>query len=87
MTQGDRLIFENVRVLGNQDTLYFRTPNVTTVERVYMKGCYVEGDTDFIFGRGTAVLDGCTIQSLTSRTAGGVVIAPSTDSRNPSASW
>jgi pectinesterase len=29
------------------------------------------------------VLDGCTIHSLTSRTAGGVIIAPSTDSRNP----
>jgi pectinesterase len=81
--QGDRAIFENVRVLGNQDTLFLRTSNVATVARSYFKACYIEGDTDFIFGRGTAVLDGCTIHSITSRTDGGVVIAPSTDSRNP----
>jgi pectinesterase len=83
MTQADRLVFENVRVLGNQDTLLVKTPDVTTVWRAYFKDCYVEGDTDFVFGRGTAVLDGCTIHSLTSRTANGVVVAPSTDSRNP----
>jgi pectinesterase len=83
MGQGDRQIYENVRVLGNQDSLFLKTPNVTTVLRAYFKGCFVEGDTDFIFGRATFVLDGCTIRSLTSRTAGGVVLAPSTDSRNP----
>jgi pectinesterase len=81
--QGDRAIFENVRVLGNQDTLFVKTSNVASVARSYFKSCYVEGDTDFIFGRGTAVLDGCTIHSVTSRTENGVIIAPSTDSRNP----
>jgi len=83
MAQGDRQIFENVRVLGNQDSLFLKTPDVTTVQRAYFKDCYVEGDTDFIFGRSTFVLDGCTIRSLTSRTPNGVVVAPSTDSRNP----
>ena len=83
MTQGDRLVFENVRVLGNQDTLLVKTPDTDTVRRAYFKDCFVEGDTDFIFGRGTFVFDGCTIRSLTSRTAGGVVAAPSTDARNP----
>ena len=82
MGQGDRQIYENVRVLGNQDSLFLKTPDVTTVQRAYFKGCFVEGDTDFIFGRSTFVLDGCTIRSLTSRTANGVVLAPSTDSRN-----
>jgi pectinesterase len=81
--QGDRASFENVRVLGNQDTLFVRTSSVASVSRSYFKSCYVEGDTDFIFGRGTAVLDGCTIQSVTTRITGGVVLAPSTDSRNP----
>jgi pectinesterase len=81
--QGDRSIFENVRVLGNQDSLFLKTSNVATVSRSYFKSCYVEGDTDFIFGRATAVLDGCTIHSVTNRTANGVVLAPSTDSRNP----
>jgi pectinesterase len=83
MGQGDRQVYENVRVLGNQDSLFLKTPDVTTVTRAYFKACFVEGDTDFIFGRATFVLDGCTIRSLTSRTAGGVVLAPSTDSRNP----
>ena len=83
MTQGDRLVFENVRALGNQDTLLVKSPNAGTVARAYFKSCYVEGDTDFIFGRGTFVLDGCTIHSLTSRTAGGVIVAPSTPWQNP----
>jgi len=83
IAQGDHQIYENVRVLGNQDTLFVKSPDVSTVTRAYFKGCFVEGDTDFIFGRATFVLDGCTIRSLTSRTAGGVVLAPSTDSRNP----
>ena len=83
IAQGDHQIYENVRVLGNQDSLFVKTPDVTSVMRAYFKGCFVEGDTDFIFGRATFVLDGCTIRSLTSRTAGGVVVAPSTDSRNP----
>ncbi len=83
MTQADRIVFENVRVLGNQDTLLVKTPNVATVTRAYFKDCYVEGDTDFIFGRGTLVLDGCTIHSVTSRQENGVVVAPSTAWNNP----
>ncbi|WP_437632002.1 pectinesterase family protein [Sorangium sp. So ce854] len=84
MTQADRLIFENVRLLGNQDTLYVKSPNAATVSRAYFKGCHVEGDVDFIFGRGTFVLDGCTIRYLTARqgATGGYIVAPSTDARN-----
>ncbi|KYF61158.1 hypothetical protein BE11_13030, partial [Sorangium cellulosum] len=84
MTQADRLIFDNVRLLGNQDTLYVKTPNAGTVSRAYFKGCHVEGDVDFIFGRGTFVLDGCTIRYLTARqgATGGYIVAPSTDARN-----
>jgi pectinesterase len=81
MTQGDRLVFENVRVLGNQDTLYVKTPNTGTVSRAYFKGCHVEGDVDFIFGRGTAVLDGCTAHFVSRRLPAGqgtTMIAPST---------
>ncbi|WP_437732127.1 pectinesterase family protein [Sorangium sp. So ce1335] len=84
MTQADRLIFENVRLLGNQDTLYVKSPNAGTVSRAYFKDCHVEGDVDFIFGRGTFVLDGCTIRYLTARqgASGGYIVAPSTDARN-----
>ncbi len=83
MTQGDRQIYENVRVLGNQDSLSLRTPSVDVVLRAYFSDCFIEGDTDFIFGRATVVFEGCTLRSVTSRAAGGVVLAPSTDSRNP----
>ncbi len=85
MTQGDQLIFENVRVLGNQDTLYVKTPSTLTVARAYFKSSYVEGDVDFVFGRGTAVFDGCTLNVLTARQGakGGNYLAPSTAAGNP----
>jgi pectinesterase len=82
LSQGDRALYDNVRVLGNQDTLLAKSPDVDTVTRAYFKSCFVEGDTDFILGRGTLVLDGCTFHSLTARLTGSV-FAPSTDARNP----
>jgi pectinesterase len=85
MTQGDKLIFENVRMLGNQDTLYVKSNSVDNAYRAYFKGCFVEGDVDYIFGRGVMVLDGCTINYTSARrgpTNGGNVISPSTDARN-----
>jgi pectinesterase len=85
MTQGDKLIFDNVRVLGNQDTLYVKSPGSAVVSRAYFKNCYVEGDVDFVFGRGTVVLDDCELKYLATRVPAGSgnVIAPSTDARNP----
>ncbi|HVY38426.1 MAG TPA: pectinesterase family protein [Polyangia bacterium] len=85
MTQGDQLIFENVRVLGNQDTLYVKSGSTLTVARAYFKSSYIEGDVDFVFGRGTAVFDGCTLNMLTARqgTKGGNYLAPSTAPGNP----
>jgi pectin methylesterase-like acyl-CoA thioesterase len=84
-TQADKLVFENVRVLGNQDTLYVKSGNVNTVTRNYFKSCYVEGDVDAIFGRGVLVMDGCQIQYVSNRrgpTNGGDLVSPSTDIRN-----
>lgn len=84
MTQGDRLVFDNVRVVGHQDSLYVKTANTGTVARAYFRKAHVEGDVDFIFGRGTAVFDGCTITYLTGRKGnGGNHIAPSTAAGNP----
>ncbi|MEV3936437.1 pectinesterase family protein [Glycomyces sp. NPDC049804] len=82
--QGDRMVFDNVRFLGNQDTLLTDSPSASTVSRQYYRDCYVEGDVDFIFGRGTAVFDGCTIHSLTrgSSTNNGYIAAPSTEITN-----
>ncbi|GAB4058319.1 pectinesterase family protein [Catellatospora paridis] len=84
-TRGDRLVFDNVRILGNQDTLQPSSPNAATVSRAYYRNCYVEGDVDFIFGRGTAVFDRCEIRSLNrgSTSNNGYVTAASTTITNP----
>ena len=64
LNQGDRAQFENVRALGNQDTLYVKSTNTGTIARAYFRDSYVEGDTDFIFGRGTTVFDHCEIHTM-----------------------
>jgi pectinesterase len=85
LTRADRLVFDDVRFLANQDTLYLNSPAVGVLSRIYLRRCYVEGDVDFIFGRGTAVFDGCRIHSLSrgSTSNNGYVTAPSTDITNP----
>jgi pectinesterase len=56
---GDRCVFRNCRILGNQDTLYTDGLN----SRQYFTDCYIEGTTDFIFGASTVLFDKCTICS------------------------
>lgn len=58
-TEGDRLVFINCRLLGNQDTVYTGVGET----RIYFKDCYIEGTTDFIFGPSTAWFEGCAIHS------------------------
>ncbi|WP_245642185.1 pectinesterase family protein [Nonomuraea candida] len=84
-TTGDRQVYDNVRFLGNQDTLYANTASATTTARQYFHNCYVEGDVDFIFGRATAVFDRCVIKSLNrgSTDDNGYVTAASTELANP----
>jgi pectin methylesterase-like acyl-CoA thioesterase len=53
----DRAIFRNVRLLGNQDTLY------AAGGRQYFANCYIEGNVDFIFGDANAVFEGCEIHN------------------------
>ncbi|MEU8238346.1 pectinesterase family protein [Actinoplanes missouriensis] len=79
-TVGDKLVFDNVRLLGNQDTLYANSPATTTQSRVYFHDAYIEGDVDFIFGRATAVFDHSTLKALDHATSpNGAVTAASTD--------
>ena len=59
-TEGDRLVFINCRLIGHQDTVYTGMPYT----RLYFKGCYICGTTDFIFGPSTAWFEDCTIESL-----------------------
>ena len=66
---GDRAIFHNVHLLGNQDTVYLGSRGCTqntqgcTLTRQYFSSCYVEGNVDFIFGDSKAVFENCEIHS------------------------
>ena len=83
-TTGDRMVFQNVRFLGNQDTLYVDAPGWAYISRVYVRDSYVEGDVDFIFGRATAVFDHVRIHGLDrSLNPAGYFTAPSTQIANP----
>lgn len=69
LVTGDHAVFRNVRVLGNQDTLYLGSRNCSpdgqpcTPARQYFSHCYIAGNVDFIFGDGKAVFDHCEIHS------------------------
>lgn len=57
--EGDRCIFRNCKLLGNQDTLYAGKED----SRQFYDSCYIEGTTDFIFGAATVVFKDCNIFS------------------------
>ncbi|GAB7038615.1 MULTISPECIES: pectinesterase family protein [Catenuloplanes] len=68
---GDRGVYDNVRFLGNQDTL------LVNRNRHYVVNSYVEGTVDFIFGSGTAVFHNSAIHQR--RSTGGPITAARTD--------
>ncbi len=57
--EGDRCIFRNCHILGNQDTLYA----AGKFSRHYFVDCTIEGTTDFIFGEATVLFESCIIHS------------------------
>jgi pectin methylesterase-like acyl-CoA thioesterase len=70
LVTGDRAIFRNMRILGNQDTLYAGSRDCNPADgqpcipsRQYFSECLIEGNVDFIFGDGKAVFDRCEIRS------------------------
>ncbi len=78
-TRGERVIFNNVRFLGNQDTLLAYSGTQ------YYYNCYIEGDVDFIYGGARAVFENCTIHSLSrgSDTNNGYITAANTHITQP----
>lgn len=78
--EGDHLYFENLRLIGRQDTLFtgplppkelqpngFIGPKQFSPRingRQYYKDCYICGNIDFIFGSATAYFEHCRIESL-----------------------
>ncbi|MGB7743289.1 MAG: pectinesterase family protein, partial [Terracidiphilus sp.] len=79
---GDRAVFHNVRLLGNQDTVYLASHcgpdgQNCAVTRQYFSDCYVAGNVDFIFGDSKAVFENCEIHSTPH--GGGYITAQSKD--------
>ena len=69
LVTGDRAIFHNMRLLGNQDTVYAGSRNCRpdgqncVPSRQFFSDSYIAGNVDFIFGDAKAVFDHCTIFS------------------------
>ena len=57
--RGDKAVFVNCRIIGNQDILFLNNEN----SRQYYLNCYLEGTTDFIFGAATAWFENCHVHS------------------------
>ena len=88
-----RAVFVNVRLLGNQDTLFcaplpekerekdgFLGPRGLASRRPtvqYYQGCEIAGDIDFIFGGADALFEQCTIRTVNNHLPVSYVTAPS----------
>ncbi|WP_329218687.1 pectinesterase family protein [Streptomyces sp. NBC_01485] len=79
-TSADRVFLDGVVVSGDQDTLLVDTASKDRLGRVYISNSNVVGNTDFVFGRATAVLDKSviTLKKRWNGTSAGYVTAPST---------
>ncbi|MBO7337930.1 MAG: Ig-like domain-containing protein, partial [Paludibacteraceae bacterium] len=56
----DKAVLKNFKLVSFQDTYYPKTSN----KRVYLKDCYIQGGTDYIFGSGTAFMDGGVLKNV-----------------------
>ena len=74
----DKAQFENVRLIGFQDTLFLKSPRIATTSRSFFNKSYIEGDVDFIFGDSTAYFYQSEVKSLGDRSTS-YVAAPDTN--------
>jgi pectinesterase len=78
-TDADRTQIEGLRLIGRQDTFLANADDVARIARVSVRDTYIEGDTDFVFGRAAAVFTRCHFHLVSTRKAsGGVIFAPNT---------
>jgi pectin methylesterase-like acyl-CoA thioesterase len=61
---GDRLVGDDIRLLGAQDTLFAGKGPGKRMARQYFSNCHIEGDVDFIFGDAKAYFHRCRIHAL-----------------------
>jgi pectinesterase len=55
--KADRCVLRHADFLSFQDTLNLNG-------RIYVEDCYVEGDVDYVWGRGPAVFDSCHLRTM-----------------------
>lgn len=79
----DQVVFENVRFVGYQDTLYTGVTYYDKTSRQYYRNCEIKGSVDFIYGPATAaVFDHSDIVSRNGPSrSGGYITAAAT--QNP----
>lgn len=53
----DRVIFKNCKMVSGQDTLMAHGNG----KRQYYRNCYIDGNTDYIYGSAIAVFDSCVL--------------------------
>jgi pectinesterase len=67
---GDRATFRNLRISGAQDTLFaasrycYGDYGPCVAARQYFADCFIEGNTDFIFGDSKAVFERCELHGV-----------------------
>jgi pectinesterase len=78
-TDGDRTQLEFMRLNSRQDTFYANAGDTNRIARVFVRNSYIEGDTDFVFGRASALFEHTRFHLVSTRKAsGGVIFAPNT---------
>ncbi len=78
-SNGDRIVFDNIRLKGNQDSLYVANG------RNYFKNCDLIGGTDYIYGSGICVFDNCKLglEGFSDKVYGSPIAVPSTPTTTP----
>lgn len=56
----DKAVLKNIKMISFQDTYYPKSAK----KRVYLKDCYIQGGTDYVFGSGTAFIDGGVMKNV-----------------------
>ena len=76
LVEGDEAEFLNCKFLGSQDTFY-----TGSKIKGYLRKCFIEGNTDFIFGDGNFVFENCEIRlaGYSDKASSGYITAARTD--------
>lgn len=73
VVEADKAEFADCSFLSSQDTVYA----AATGTHMYFKNCFIEGQTDYIFGEGSAVFDACELsfKGYSANSLGGYITA------------